>query len=66
MMTRAIIDTRIANKMTQKDMANRLKISRQKYNKMENGKMSIADLKAICDILDLSILIIPNRFITKL
>jgi DNA-binding XRE family transcriptional regulator len=63
MMTRTIIEFRIEAKMTQKQMAQKLKISRQKYNKMENGKMSVEDFERIADILELRVQIIPKRYV---
>lgn len=57
MMTRAIIEARQAKNMTQKQAAKLFGVSRQKYNKMEQGKCSIEEYVKMCRLFDLVIMV---------
>jgi len=56
MMTRLIIETRQDRKLTQKQAAKMLNVSRQKYNKMESGKCTLDEFVKMCVLFDLHIM----------
>ena len=63
MMTQYILEARQAKKMTQKQAAKLLNVSRQKYNKMEKGKCTIEEFTKICELFSLSIIVLPSHYI---
>ena len=65
MITFQIIQARKASKLTQKATAELLNVTRQKYNKMESGKMLVSEFEQICKLLDLQVLIIPSQIIRQ-
>jgi len=62
-LTRLIITERDRQNMSQTDMAKRLKVSKQYYSKIENGGINLDQLIAICEILGLSIQLIPKYYL---
>lgn len=65
-MTSLIIEARNARKMTQKQAGKLLGVSRQKYNKMESGKLTIEEFAKICNLFELHIQIVPKKYVTSL
>lgn len=60
--TQLIVEQRKEMKLSQKEMAKGLGISRQHYNRIEKGNMSLEYFLIICKILDLQVLLVPEKF----
>lgn len=65
MMTRLIIETRQERKLSQKQVAKMLNVSRQKYNKMESGKCTLDEFVKICRLFDLHVMILPGKYVSQ-
>ena len=61
--TTLIIEERERQNITPKMMAKHLNVSRQYYNRIEQGELTLKYLILICEYLNLSIKLIPKRYL---